>query len=297
MTRDEELVAKRHVRHHLAAAEAAEASTPGEEGRRSRPRIVAYSDSSGDEGGVRRSFFVFQRRGWGGKPGPSAWWAGRRGPGRGRPGILRARARGQLGCSKGRAAPARSPPPRPSPASIRQNSAPPGAGPPARPPATPRPASLAALWAWAPLGGGPGSAKGSREGTPVGEQAAGGAPASTSDTAPPPVPLAAVGGRGRGRDDDEDEDEDEDEDGEDAPSTSRPRHRSFMPAPLRLASEAARAGRAGPMAASATGAALDASAGASAKPSLALLALAASLAPSRRAGRRLMGGGRVGADP
>ena len=58
MVRDEELVAKRHVRHHLAvAAGDAQALTPGDEGRRSRPRIVAYSDSSGDEGGVRFFFF------------------------------------------------------------------------------------------------------------------------------------------------------------------------------------------------------------------------------------------------
>jgi len=57
--RDEELIAKRHVRHHLAASASADAATPGEEGRRSRPRIVAYSDSSGDEGGVRWPSVLF----------------------------------------------------------------------------------------------------------------------------------------------------------------------------------------------------------------------------------------------
>ena len=59
MVRDEELVAKRHVRHHLAvAAGDAQALTPGDEGRRSRPRIVAYTASSGDAGGVRFFFLV-----------------------------------------------------------------------------------------------------------------------------------------------------------------------------------------------------------------------------------------------
>lgn len=54
MSRDDDLlVAKRHVRHHLAvAADDSHATASGDEGRRSRPRIVAYSDSSGDEGGV-----------------------------------------------------------------------------------------------------------------------------------------------------------------------------------------------------------------------------------------------------
>ena len=45
--RDEELIAKRHVRHHLETA-VVEASPSDADRGGEVPRIVAYSDSSGD---------------------------------------------------------------------------------------------------------------------------------------------------------------------------------------------------------------------------------------------------------
>lgn len=52
MVRDEELIAKRHVGHHVRMAKESVSSPSRDEGDE-LPRIVAYSDSSGDEGGVR----------------------------------------------------------------------------------------------------------------------------------------------------------------------------------------------------------------------------------------------------